>query len=291
MHAACPWVVVWDDHELDNNYAGEVSEETNVDPVDFLVRRANSYQAYYENMPLRRRSLPRGPNLQLYRKIAFGRLAEFFALDTRQYRTDQPNDDRSTPLNAAAWSQDNSLLGAEQRSWLQGALTASTGAWNVLAQQVMMALVDRAPGEEERYSMDQWPSAAFERGQLLRFMQERRVPNPIVLTGDIHNNWVNDLRIEDRRVESPVVGTEFVCTSLSSGGNGVEKPDYLDALYAQNPGVRYHNSERGYVRCTATRETLRSDFCVVEDVTKPGAPAITRASFVVESGRPGAQRA
>jgi alkaline phosphatase D len=291
MHAQCPWVVVWDDHEFDNNCACEISEEKDVDPVDFLVRRANAYQAYYEMMPLRRRSLPQGPHLQLYRKFAFGRLAEFFALDTRQYRTNQPNDDESSPLNEAAMSSKNSLLGAAQRDWLEQGLIASGGAWNVLAQQVMMALVDRAPGEVERYSMDQWPGAAHERNHLMRFMHERRVPNPIVLTGDIHNNWVNDLRLDDRQPDSPMVGTEFVVTSLSSGGNGVDKPDYLDALYAENPGVKYHNAQRGYVRTTVTPTKLTSDYCIVEDVTKPGAPLVVKASYAVESGRAGAQRA
>ena len=94
MHARCPWVVTWDDHEFDNNYAGDISEEKGVDPVAFLERRANAYQAYYEMMPLRRRSLPRGPHMQLYRTVSFGRLAAFQVLDTRQYRTDQPNGDR-----------------------------------------------------------------------------------------------------------------------------------------------------------------------------------------------------
>ena len=111
MHADCPWVVTWDDHEVDNNYANDIAEDAGVDPVEFLVRRANAYQAYYEHMPLRRRSLPRGPDMQLYRKFAFGQLAEFFVLDTRQYRTDQPNGDGKKPLNEAAKSRSNSLLG------------------------------------------------------------------------------------------------------------------------------------------------------------------------------------
>jgi alkaline phosphatase D len=97
MHARCPWVVTWDDHEFDNNYAGAISEEKGVDPVAFLERRANAYQAYYEMMPLRRRSLPRGPHMQLYRTVSFGRLAAFQVLDTRQYRADQPNGDRRSP--------------------------------------------------------------------------------------------------------------------------------------------------------------------------------------------------
>jgi alkaline phosphatase D len=93
MHARAPWLVVWDDHELDNNYANDISEESSVSSEMLLDRRANAYQAYYEMMPLRRKSLPSGPNMQLYRTIEFGRLASFQMLDTRQYRTDQPNGD------------------------------------------------------------------------------------------------------------------------------------------------------------------------------------------------------
>jgi alkaline phosphatase D len=116
MHARCPWFVTWDDHEFDNNYANDIQEEQpkgqpKADPVDFLVQRAAAYQAYYEFMPLRRRSLPHGPDLQLYRTASFGRLAEFFILDTRQYRTDQPNGDGLKPLNEDALKKTNTILG------------------------------------------------------------------------------------------------------------------------------------------------------------------------------------
>lgn len=289
MHAQCPWVVVWDDHEVDNNYAGAISEELNVDPVDFLVRRANAYQAYYEMMPLAKRSLPQGPNMKIYRQLAFGQLANFFALDTRQYRCDQPNKDKDAPLNEAACAAGNSLLGAEQRGWLEGGLIGSTGQWNVLAQQVMMGIVDRRPGELEGYSMDQWCGCVHERNDMMQFVQDRNVPNVVVLTGDIHSNWVNDLRTNDRQADAPVVATEFVGTSISSGGNGVDKPKDLDTILAENPGVRFHNRQRGYVRCTVTKDKWQSDYQVVEDVTKPDVPVVTRASFVVEAGKAGAQ--
>ncbi len=291
MHARCPWLLTWDDHEVENNYAGDISERTAADPVEFLIHRAQAYQAYYETMPLRRNAAPRGPDMRLYRRASFGKLAEFFVLDTRQYRTDQPNGDRASDLNAAALNPSNSLLGRTQREWLQQGLAASAGTWNVLAQQVMMALVDTAPGDERRYSMDQWPGAAHERMELVRFMQERRVANPVVLTGDIHSNWVNDLRVDDRRPELPVVATEYVGTSISSGGNGSEAAAARAVLQAQNPCVRFHNRERGYVRCQVTQAQWRSDYVVVPDVVKPGAPAAVRASFVAEAGRPGAHPA
>jgi alkaline phosphatase D len=296
MHAKCPWLVTPDDHEFDNNYAGEVQEAqpkgvAKADPADFLARRAAAYQAYYEMMPLRPRSLPTGPDMLLYRKAAFGRLAEFFVLDTRQYRTPQPNGDGTKPLVGEALRPTNTLLGRRQRGWLEAGLLISTATWNVLAQQVMMGLVEITSAARSGYSMDQWPGAVHERIALVKFLADRKVPNPVVLTGDIHSNWVNDLRADDRQHDTPVVATEFVGTSLSSGGNGVDQPKGVDALLAANPGVKYHNRERGYVRCTITPGTWASDYVVVEDVTKPGGKVLTRTSFVVEAGQPGAKKA
>ena len=292
MHARCPWVVTWDDHEVDNNYAGAISEKKGVDPADFLERRANAYQAYYEMMPLRRRSLPRGPHMDLYRTVKFGRLAGFQVLDTRQYRTDQPNGDRKSPLNEAAIDRKSSLLGARQADWLRARLIESPATWNVLAQQVMMGMVGfRTKDGELAYSMDQWPGYADERMRLVKFLEDRRVLNPIVLTGDIHSNWVNDLRVDDRRTETPVVATEFVGTSITTGGDGkAEVPGVQDRL-ADNPCVRFFNAQRGYVRCTVTPTTWKSDYQVVEKITQPGAPIVTKASFVVEAGAPGAKLA
>lgn len=288
MHARCPWVVTWDDHEVENNYASGISADRDVDPETFLARRANAYQAYYEMMPLRRRSLPRGPHMRLYRSVRFGRLAEFQVLDTRQYRTDQPNGDRASVLNEAALDPRNSLLGATQRGWLQSRLIQSESTWNVLAQQVMMGMVGFPAGDEgQRYSMDQWPGAAAERIALMRFLEERRVPNPVVLTGDIHSNWANDLRVDDRRGDGPVIAAEFVGTSISSGGNGTTAPRNHDRLVSANPFIHFYNTQRGYVRCTVTPREWRSDYQVVETVTEPGAPIVTKAAFVVEAGHPG----
>jgi alkaline phosphatase D len=288
MHAQCPWIVTWDDHEFDNNYAGAISEknddpETAVDPVKFLEQRAAAYQAYYEMMPLRKRCFPQGPDMLLYRKASFGRLAEFFVLDTRQYRTDQPNKDGLKPLNEAALNPANSLLGAKQRRWLDAGLISSQSVWNVLAQQVMMAMVELKFGKLSGFSMDQWPGAAYERMQLMKFIADRKVPNPVVLTGDIHSNWANELRIDDRQHDTAPVATEFVATSISSGGNGLKVVPGLEAFMEMNPCVKYHNQERGYIRCTVTPKTWTADYVSPEDVLKEGAKVNTRASFVVEA--------
>ncbi len=290
-HALCPWLVVWDDHEFDNNYANDISEEPNIDPRAFLLRRANAYQAYYENLPLRRTALPQGPDMLLYRSIPYGRLAEFQMLDTRQYRTDQPNGDGRKPLVGDVFNPNATMLGDEQERWLMGRLLESQSTWNVLAQQVMMGRAARAVREEPLYSMDQWAGYDVPRKRLLNFLGERRIPNPVVLTGDIHTNWVNDLKVDFDNANDPTVATEFVGTSMSSGGNGTATPRGADEMLANNPFVKFFNAERGYVRCEVTPKAWQSDYQVVEFVERPGAPLVTRASFVVENGKPGAETA
>jgi len=149
-HAAAPWVVTWDDHEVENNYADEISEE-NAPREAFLQRRADAYQAYYEHMPLRPSSLPVGPDMTLYRRLAFGNLAEFNVLDLRQYRSDQPCGDGLYPRCPAAASPATTMLGPAQEAWLLGNLERSRATWNLLAQQTLMAETDQTLGDEARF--------------------------------------------------------------------------------------------------------------------------------------------
>lgn len=294
VHARFPWLVTWDDHEVDNNYAGSISEQENVDRASFLQRRANAYQAYYEHMPLRRRSIPAGPTMELYRHVRFGRLADFFVLDTRQYRSDQPNGDGGKPLGGAVFSPRGTLLGNRQEGWLMQNLLQSPCRWNVLAQQVMMARVGFPKDGQKIFSMDQWSGYDIGRRRLLDFLATRQVPNPIVLTGDIHSNWCNDLLVDfDDRSARPVA-VEFVGTSITSSGDGDTSPErakLVDAVKAENPFVKFQNSLRGYVECAVSPGEWRSDYQVVEYVTRPGAPLVTKASFAVQAGVPGVQAA
>ena len=291
VHARCPWFVTWDDHEVDNNCAAEISEQKNVKPVDFLIRRAAAYQAFYENMPLRRTSIPAGPNLQLYRRGAFGQLAEFMVLDGRQYRSDQPNNDVRSPLNNAAFNPESSMLGSEQRNWLKQSLIQSRGTWNILAQQVMMGMVGMPSGDiPMSYSMDQWPGYTHERMELLRFMADRKISNPVVLTGDIHSNWANELRVDDRKMDTPAVAAEFIGTSISSAGDGQDRIADHNKLLSNNPFIKFHNRQRGYFRCTVTQKTWTTDYMVVDKVTAPGGKVTKRTSLVLENGSPTLQQ-
>jgi alkaline phosphatase D len=289
VHAAFPWIVVWDDHEVDNNYAGFISEHD--DPVEeFAKRRAAGYQAYYEHMPLRRTSIPRGPLMQIYRSFSYGTLANLYMLDTRQFRTDQPCGDNVKPVCEAVHDPKATLMGPTQERWLLDNLAQSSAGWNVIGQQIMMGPLDRQPGPDKQYSMDKWDGYEVERARLLKFFATRRTPNPVVLAGDIHNNWVNDLHLDVNNLRSPIVATEFVGTSVSTTGDGSDISPFLKSILPDNESVRFCNDQRGYVKCEITRKEMRTDFRVVDYVTRPGAPINTRASFVVENGKAGAQK-
>ncbi|MFM1902179.1 MAG: Alkaline phosphatase precursor [Planctomycetota bacterium] len=287
-HAACPWMVTWDDHEVDNNYCDAISEETDVDPAAFLDRRANAYQAYYEMMPLRHACLPRGADMRLHRDAAFGDLASFFVLDTRQHRSDQPHGGHWNAITDECLAAEATMLGREQAGWLAGRLIESAGRWNVLAQQVMLGMVDRTAGDDRRYAMDQWPGYLAERRRLLEFMHDRRVPNPVILTGDIHSNWVNDLRADDRDPSLPVLATEFVGTGISSPPNGLTDPGELATLAAENPSLVWHGGGNGYASCTVEPARLETTYFTVDDIARGDSPVSIAARFAVESGRPGA---
>ena len=285
MHQQVPWIVTWDDHETWNDMAGTTQRSD-----DQLRRRAAAYQAYYEHMPLRRSSLPTGPDMLLYRRLQFGDLADFFVLDTRQYRSLQPQGDLRKQV-AQALEPGRTILGDAQRDWLFGGLRQSGAKWNVLAQQVMMAHVDRTEGPKVGYLMDKWDGYGAERAKVLKFLDEEKIRNPVVLTGDIHSNWANDLLADFDQPDSKGIATEFVGTSISSSGDGAAEPKALQSIYSENPFVKFHNKERGYVRCEVTPDQWRTDYRTVPYVTKPGAPVNTRASFIVESGRPALQKA
>lgn len=284
-HEAAPWIVTWDDHEVSGDYAGSHSKDAA--PADqFLRRRAAGYQAFYEHMPLRKASLPQGPDLKLYRGIDYGQLVSFSVLDTRQYRTVQPLGGGVVKPNKELMAPEGTILGGEQRTWLFERMKNSKTVWNVLAQQVMLALVDRKIGPEVEYSVDKWAGYEFERRRLIQFWQENKIRNPIVLTGDIHSNWANEIVDDFNGGKRKPVAVEFVGTSISSDGDGEADSKRNRNLLEENPNVKFRNDERGYVLCEVTPTTWKTLYRTVEYVSRPGAKINTRATFVVESGKP-----
>ncbi len=288
-HAVAPWIPVWDDHEIDNNWADEIPEDDQA-PAAFLLRRAAAFQAYWENMPLRATSRPRGIDAQIYRRLQWGQLATFHMLDTRQYRSDQASGDGVKPDSPERTDPSRSITGDTQEKWLLDGLGASRSTWDIIGQQVFFAQSDFAVGPVEAYNMDAWDGYAASRDRLIRGGASRGVANPVVLTGDIHCNWANDLKANFDDPDSRTFGVELVATSITSGGDGSEVPSFGPAVLAENPHIKYTNNRRGYVNTRITDGDLRADFRTIPFVTQPGAPVSTDASFVVDAGNPGLRR-
>ena len=281
MPRGVPWLVVLDDHEIDNNWADEVPQDPALQPRDaFLARRATAFQAYYEHMPLRRSSIPSGIDIQLFRRSTFGDLLDVHVLDTRQHRSDQDQTRRLDP--------GRTILGDEQERWLLANLAGPTARWNAIAQQVFFSEREFTAGPAESYSDDAWDNYVPERDGLRDRIAAVGTTNPVILTGDVHASYVCDVKADFDDPASETVATELVGTSISSGRDGVENAPGDAIQYAENPHIKYINRRRGYVRNVLTRDAWMADYRVVEVVTVPGGPITTRASFVIEDGRPGA---
>lgn len=292
-HAAAPWVVTWDDHEVENDYAALIREQPG--PQDnFAAIVAASYQSYYEHMPLRPSSMPQGPNMQLYRSITWGNLAEFQVLDTRQYRSDQPCGEGATVRCPAAFDADTTMLGPEQERWLLQNLGESQATWNVLAQQVQMAEIEQSsgePGSPEEYWQDSWPGYPAARNRILNHVMSRGIPNFAVMTGDIHCHWANDLKADWEDPSSQTIGTEFICTSVTTEGSAQQSDFFRDYLDGRNEHIRWFDGRHGgYVGVTVTPQSWTADYYQVDDMRDPETEVRSINTVVTEAGNPGIQQ-
>ncbi|WP_353942232.1 alkaline phosphatase D family protein [Streptomyces sp. HUAS MG91] len=284
-HAAHPFIVTWDDHETENNYADDTSENDDP-PAEFLLRRASAYRAYWENQPLRRPQLPHGPDARLYRRLQWGRLAQFDILDTRQYRTNQANGDgwkSPTPESEAA---SQTLPGFTQERWLIDGWRRSKALWNVVPQQVTFGRRNNPDGTDT-LSMDSWDGYPASRDRVLQGARSARVENLMVLTGDVHVSYGLDIKQDFDDPDSATLGTEIVTTSITSGKDGSAKPSNWSAYLARNPHMKHYNGQRGYVTVELGTSEARADFKTVSAVTTPGAPLTTAASLVTAVGDQG----
>lgn len=274
-HAAHPFVVVPDDHEVVNN-------QNTSTPAD---RRANGYQAYWEHMPLPGSARPQGSSIRLFRSLEYGALAAFDMLDTRQYRTPQIGGATFRTLPAAAFDPARTLAGAEQEQWLFDRLATSSATWNVLAQQVYLAAIDVRPGAQQWFNTDKWDGYPVARERLTRFLAEASPRNPVVLAGDVHAAMVNDVRLTADPT-SQVVTTEFLGSSVTTGK---DNNDVFEGALPENPDMRfYQGRKRGYLTCEVTPTAFRGDLWFVDDVALADSPVRREASYAVDAGRLGA---
>jgi alkaline phosphatase D len=282
MHANAPFVVTFDDHEVDNDFAGQIPQDPDKQTHDaFTARLTAAYQAYYEHMPVRATAVPDGPHIRMHRRLEFGRLARLNVLDTRQFRSDQ--------VTSQAGAQDPSLtmLGARQKRWLLDGLRRSPAQWNLIASQIMMAETDLRIGEGKLWYYDAWDGYQAERNALLNDF--RSVRNPVVLTGDRHLTMISDLKQDYAKPRSATVGAEFVGTSVSSNGDQDQTAFHKewDARMPDNPHWKLIDAHRGYHLFDIRRERIDARVRVVDTVLKPQATPSTLARLRVDAGRPG----
>jgi alkaline phosphatase D len=303
VHTAFPMIAVWDDHEVENNYAGLIDEvdkgEAHSNQQQFAQQRAHAYQAYYEHMPIRI-SYPMGsPDVKIYRRFDFGKLVSMPLLDTRQYRTDQPGG-YSSDFGDSRPGDNNTngtMMGDKQEAWLMDQLTSSSATWNVIGQQTMLAqLHGTIAPPTVLANMDDWDGYVPARTRFLTKLRDAKIRNPVVLSGDFHTSFVNDLRVDFSEPETPVIGAEFVSTSISSSSLadeiGLPAASLEDLVPKFNPHIHYINAhQHGYTRIEITPDQVRADMRVVASIATPQSPVSTDASYVVQNGKPGAQQA
>ncbi|WP_334655925.1 alkaline phosphatase D family protein [Sphingomonas panaciterrae] len=291
-HAAAPWLVSFDDHEIDNNWAADIDQD-GTPPEIFRLRRAAAMQAYYEHMPLRRRSLPLNGHMQMYRHARFGDLIDAHVLDTRQYRSDQVGGDRDGVPVPEVFAENRTMLGAEQEKWLFDGLVRSDARWNLIAQQVMLMAIGRreAPGTADlAYPMDVWSGYRAPRQRLLHHIRESKLTNVITISGDAHRHYAGDLIPDDS--DNPVA-SEYLATSVTSGGDGTDAEDALarSIRFGNNHFLKAMSDRRGYLLCDVDRERWRGELKVLSSVTDRVGRLRNHAVFVTDHGKIGLQAA
>jgi alkaline phosphatase D len=312
MHAACPWLLIWDDHEVQNDYAGLTPGDSGLadifsNPADFALRRAAAYQAYYENMPIRASTLTKsmaglasGAEMRIYQRVDVGQLASFYMLDTRQYRDRQAcskdgklGASMVNPANCTDWlDPKRTMLGAPQESWLGAELASAKqrgSTWNVLAQSTLFGSRDNNPGKDQSFFNDGWDGYAPARKRLTDVLQKNTVQNAVMLGGDVHENWVGYLKADYSQTAAaqaaPAIGVEFCGTSITSsaGSSAVEKtPERL----AENPHFVFADAKlRGYGVIEFTPKQLITSLRVVDNVRSQNTAVSTLVQYVVPAGR------
>ncbi|MDI7775836.1 alkaline phosphatase D family protein [Asticcacaulis sp. EMRT-3] len=296
LHARTTSLITWDDHEVQNDYGGFLSEYMD-DDVNMLSIRQAAYQAFYEMMPLRRTSRLIGTHVHLYKAFRFGDLADITLLDGRQYRSPA-----ACPVNGVRKGHvvtdacidrldpKRSMLGIQQEAWLYDRFAKSHTTWNIIAQDLLVASFtqtgrDKAGNTIVGHWTDGWDGYPATRDRLLAAIQSTRLKNPVMLGGDIHSFWATDLKADFSNPNSATIATEFVGTSVTS--DGPPRKAFADRL-PENPHIKYFNSgTHGYVVAEVTPQQMAVRFRAISDRADPNATVATERAFTVENGRAG----
>jgi alkaline phosphatase D len=259
LHSRFPTVMLWDDHEVQDNYAGGEQDGGLAPEKRYSnARKRAAYRAFFESVPY---TPPFGD--RIYRTLKFGRTVDLIVMDQRQYRANQPCNDAIAPA-CPELPLPRAFLGAQQMSFVQNALRSSQAAWKVMANEVMIMPV-KLPNDTFA-QFDSWQGYPTEREQLLGFIQSSGIKDVIFATGDIHTFIAGDVRTQGGT--GPSVAIELVGGSITSRGLGegeagllpgndqhpATSPGVLNLLRGSNPWVDQADLDHhGYARVTATQ--------------------------------------
>ncbi|HZF45577.1 MAG TPA: alkaline phosphatase D family protein, partial [Sphingomonadaceae bacterium] len=206
-------------------------------------------------------------------------------------RSNQAYFDLRSPQGPDVYAADRTMLGNRQEKWLFDGLAASETRWNLIAQQVLLLnLTGKGPEDTEKVaSMDQWAGYLHSRRRLLDHIDRHRPGNVVTVSGDAHLHFAGDL-IQDNG-DGKVISSEFSATSITSGRDGTPDEGYLKGAKDQNPQLKAIVNQRGYTMCEVTPQAWHADMKVLDKVSTPGGTLSTFASFDIEHGKPGLQRA
>ena len=287
-HAACAFAATFDDHEVDNNFAGDI-DENGTAPEVFALRRFAAMQAWYEHMPVRKAQFPTLDGLKAYRHLDYGRLLRMHMLDTRSYRSDQPcGDGKIKPCPPEAHNG-ATIFGDAQEKWLNDGL-GNGASWNLLAQQIMVMPFDlrEAGAPEPYYATDLWDGYRPARTRLIESIRNHGLTNVVIATGDHHRHCVGTVPENDEDVEGKMAAVEFLATSITSGGDG--SAGGFDHYMKNNPQFKLYNNQRGYQLFDITPQNWTTDVKVMDQVTRPDGAIRSLAKFLVKPDRPALHR-
>lgn len=294
LAGVAPWLMTWDDHEVDNDYAGDVSEEAFVDAETFRARRLAAYQAYWENMPLRRRSMLEraSGHMRIWGQSVFGDLAEVNMTDGRQFKTPMPcnpEDDRGGNVIMAdceeLFDPERTYLGSAQESWLNRSFARSGAKWHFLVQPTVFAPLEfpNPDGDVPFLWSDGWDGYPLARQRLIDMMASREGANPILLGGDTHCFWVSEIRQDYNDPDSMHVGADFVTSAVTS-----HRYDYgrNKAIEESTDFIKHFDSrEQGYGLINLTKDQAEVHLRVVGEVKRrDGFDPRDQKVFIVEDG-------
>jgi len=275
IHQQYAFITVWDDHESANNaWKNGAENHTEGTEGSWTTRKASAKQAYFEWMPIRELN----SDTSIYRKISYGNLLNLYMLDTRL----EGREVQLAATDQQTNNPDRTMLGIDQYNWLANELGNSTAQWNIIGQQVMMAPL-KAFGVV--LNTDQWDGYPAERTKLYNHVLDNNIQNLVVLTGDIHTSWANDLPFAGYNSSTGAgsVGVEYVITSVTSSSSPIGFPSSV--ISAANPHIKWSDlSKKGYLVLDINQQRVQGDYWFCENITTHSTTVSLGNKFYVNSG-------